>query len=115
MLWEEAGKWPNLKASYRFTEPTWMDGIHLTGMPIIFGTGGDMEGGTADFSDMFYHPETYNLAAYNNEYDEGATKPCGFFVPDYKSKPGFIDLEGNSLINETVRDSNIAFSIVFDD
>lgn len=100
MLWEEAGKWPNLKRSYRFAEPTWMDGEFMIGMPIIFGTGGDMEGGTADFADMFYNPDNFNLKAYDNIWDEGATKSCGFFVPDYKSKPGFIDLQGNSLTSE---------------
>lgn len=102
MLWEEAGKWPNLKESYRFAQPTWMDGDFMTGQPIIFGTGGDMEGGTMDFSEMFYDPTTYGLRAYDNVWDEGATKKCGFFVPDYESKPGFIDVEGNSLVQEAI-------------
>lgn len=101
MLWEEAGKWPNLKQSYRFTEPTWMDGDYVIGMPIIFGTGGDMESGTVDFADMFYNPDTYGLRAYENKWDEGSSnKFCGFFVPDYVAKPGFIDVNGNSLASE---------------
>jgi hypothetical protein len=97
MLWEEAGKWPNLKQSYRFAEPTWMDGEYVVGMPIIFGTGGDMEVSAVDFADMFYHPGAYNLQAYDNIWDESATGQCGLFIPDYKSRPGFIDNEGNSL------------------
>lgn len=100
MLFEEAGKWLNLKSTYRFSEPTWMDGDFVVGMPIIFGTGGDMEGGTADFAEMFYSPETFNLKAYDNTWDETSSSKCGFFVPDYKSKPGFIDQFGNSIDHE---------------
>lgn len=99
-LWEEAGKWPNLKASYRFSEPTWMDGEFTIGMPIIFGTGGDMEGGTMDFAEMFYNPDAFNLLAFDNIWDNNATTKCGYFVPDYKSRPGFIDKWGNSLESE---------------
>jgi hypothetical protein len=100
MLWEEAGKWPNLKKSFRFAEPTWMDGDMVVGLPIIFGTGGDMEGGTMDFAEMFYSPETYGLRAYDNRWDEGATKKCGLFIPDYMNKPGFMDADGNSNVEK---------------
>lgn len=98
ILFEEAGKFPNLKSSYLATKPTVEDGIYTTGQILIFGTGGDMEGGTIDFEDMFYDPETYNLKAFKNIWDDNAqNKICGFFVPDYKNMPGFIDKNGNSL------------------
>jgi len=102
-LWEEAGKFPNLIKAFRFSEPTWKDGDYMIGMPIIFGTGGDMEKGTADFADMFYSPEKYNLKAYDNQWDEGAEgKKCGFFVPDYLARPPHIDDNGVSKIQDAI-------------
>ena len=65
-LFEEAGKWPNLIDSYMVTAPCFRDGDVMIGMPIIFGTGGDMQGGSNDFAEMFYNPEKYWLRAYNN-------------------------------------------------
>jgi len=100
-LFEEAGKWPGLIKSYRFSEPTWKDGDILTGMPIIFGTGGDMEKGTAEFHNMFYHPEAYNLMPFENIWDENKLGTvCGYFYPDYIAKPPYIDDNGNSLVEE---------------
>jgi len=89
MLFEEAGKWPNLLDSYAVTSPVFRDGSIMTGMPIIFGTGGDMESGTADFAEMFYNPSTYWLRAYENVYDEGGYgTSCGLFIDDMWYKPG---------------------------
>jgi len=89
MLFEEAGKWPNLIESYTVTAPVFRDGSIMTGMPIIFGTGGDMELGSVDFAEMFYNPETYWLRAYENVYDEGGYgTSCGMFIDDHWYKPG---------------------------
>ena len=98
VLLEEAGKFSNLKASFIATRPSVEDGIHTTGLIIIYGTGGSMESSTADFCDLFYNPEPYNIMAFENIWDEGARgTSCGFFVPDYINKVGFIDKEGNSI------------------
>lgn len=89
MLFEEAGKWPNLIPSYAITAPVFRDGSIMTGMPIIFGTGGDMEGGSNDFAEMFYNPESYWLRAYENIYDEASLgSSCGLFIDDMWYKPG---------------------------
>lgn len=107
-LFEEAGKWPNLIDSYMVTAPCFRDGDVMIGMPIIFGTGGDMEGGSNDFAEMFYNPEKYWLRAYNNIWDDGADgTPAGLFIDDMWYKPGevimedgtkveMVDAEGNS-------------------
>jgi hypothetical protein len=80
-VFEEAGKWPNLIASYQLSMPLFRDGARMTGMPIIFGTGGDMSGATNDFAEMFYDPERYFLRAFKNVWDDGMPdKPCGFFI-----------------------------------
>ena len=89
MLFEEAGKWPNLIDSYTVTAPVFRDGSIMTGMPIIFGTGGDMDSGSVDFAEMFYNPETYWLRAYENVWDDGGYgTSCGLFIDDMWYKPG---------------------------
>lgn len=96
-IWEEAGKMPNLIRAFTFSEPTWKDGDIMRGTPIIFGTGGDMEGGTQDFAEMFYNPENYNLLAFDNIWDEGKSgTKCGLFIPNYIGKPPYIDEFGIS-------------------
>lgn len=113
-LFEEAGKWPGLLQSYNISEPCWKDGDDLIGVPIIQGTGGDMEGGTQEFAEMFFHPEKYNFLAFDNIWDDDAKgTQCGFFIPatrmrfgtykdPYKEHPEWknapmIDEFGNSL------------------
>ena len=97
VIFEECGAFDNLKASYLATKPTVEDGGITTGQMILFGTGGDMEGGTIDFESMFYNPEAYNLLPIQNIWDEGAEHTaCGYFVPSYKNKVGHMDKEGNS-------------------
>jgi len=113
-LFEEAGKWPGLLQSYNISEPCWKDGDDLIGVPIIQGTGGDMEGGTQEFAEMFFNPDKYNFLAFDNIWDEDSKgTQCGFFIPatrmrfgtykdinkehpEWKGKP-MIDDFGNSL------------------
>lgn len=104
-IFEEAGTFVNLKDSYAMTEPCWKDGDDMIGIPIIFGTGGDMEGGTAHFADMFYNPARYNLLEFDNVWEPGreSTK-CGWFIPATKGRLGgdelgkepMVDYDGNS-------------------
>jgi len=103
------GKFENLIGSYTFTEPTWRDGSIMTGSPVVWGTGGDMEGGSQDFAEMFYNPKTYGFKAYDNIYDDNATGECGYFIDAMWYYPGkykdkstgksydMIDEQGNSL------------------
>lgn len=105
-IFEEAGKFGNLKEAYNLTEPCWKDGDDMIGMPIIFGTGGDMEAGTADFGHMFYNPSSYNLLEFDNVWDNGkeGTK-CGWFIPATRGRLGeelnsnkeMVDKDGNSI------------------
>jgi hypothetical protein len=88
------------------TEPCWKDGDDMVGLPIIFGTGGDMEAGTADFGHMFYNPSAYNLLEFDNVWEKGKelTK-CGWFIPatrgrlgeDLNTKEVMVDEDGNSI------------------
>lgn len=97
VLLEEAGAFPNLKASYSAVVPLTKSGSSQTGIILVFGTGGDMDLGTLDFEDMFYDPDTYNMIAFENKWDDNAENTfCGFYHPDKKNKDGFIDDDGNS-------------------
>jgi hypothetical protein len=103
VLFEEAGRFPNLQASYMATEPTLKAGRFITGQIIIFGTGGDMEGGTIDFANMFYNPDIFNLMQFTNIWDENAeTTQCGFFHPFFYNLEGFYDSQGNSQIKKAL-------------
>lgn len=108
-IFDEAGIFPNIKESYNISEPCWKDGEDMIGTPIIYGTGGDMTGGTYAFSEMYYNPDTYNLLAFENIWDDGrAGTTCGWFFPasrqrfgtyndkETKKKIPLVDNDGNS-------------------
>jgi hypothetical protein len=97
ILYEEAGKFPNLKDAYMATKESLEDGTFITGQMVIFGTGGDMESGTIDFAEMFFNPEAFDLLPFNNIWDPNANQSlCGFFHPENLNLVGFYDKEGNS-------------------
>lgn len=79
---EEAGKWTDLLTAYSIAEPTFRDGNIMTGVPIIWGTGGDIEQGSKDLAELFYNPSAYGLKAYDNIYDDNVTGDCGYFIDD---------------------------------
>lgn len=107
VIFEECGVFDNLKASYLATQPCVEDGEVVTGQIVLFGTGGDMTGGTIDFESMFYNPEAYNLLPIQNIWDEGADhQNCGFFFPCFKNKVGYMDSDGNSLIDKAIQSEN---------
>lgn len=95
---EEAGKFPNLLDVYASTAPTLEDGKFVTGLMVIFGTGGGDDSNWHGFETIFYDPETYKMLPIENIWDEKANgTSCGFFHPDYVSKIGYVDKVGNSL------------------
>ena len=105
VIFEECGAFNNLKASYMATRPCVEDGGVITGQIVLFGTGGDMEGGTIDFESMFYNPEAYDLLPIDNEFDDGGEgTTCGFFFPSYWNKVGYMDKDGNSLAERAKAD-----------
>lgn len=107
-LIDEAGKFPNLKATWQFTKPTLESGDATSGLGIIFGTGGDMEEGSVDFAEMFYSPEIYGFRSYDNRWDEDSLdSKCGYFFPDWQNREGHIDKDGNSLIESAIQSQTI--------
>lgn len=97
VLLEEAGAFVNLKDAFAAIRPALTAGMYITGQIIIFGTGGDMEGGTEHFADMFYNPIAFGCMPFVNIWDDDAQNSvCGFYHPVTKNLEGFYDRQGNS-------------------
>lgn len=104
---EEAGKCVNLAEVLEPTIRSFSDGTRTTGLFIVFGTGGGKENYWAAFEDLFYKTYMQNFLTFENIYDKDMEgQGCGYFHPSYLSKPGLIDVHGNSLIQEVVNFEN---------
>ena len=93
-IMEEIGCWPNLITSYNSSAECWMDGAVQFGIPVLLGTGGDMESGTIDARKMFYDPDTYNLISFDDIYENKGK--IGYFIPGIKGLNQFKDSNGNT-------------------
>lgn len=110
VLFEEAGKFPNLETAWRVEQPAVEtdDGVAF-GMLIAFGTGGT-EGGSFDgLKKLFYQPDAFNVLSFPNIWDDNATNTkCGFFAPAYcnmESADGaYMDKDGNSLKDKAIEE-----------
>ena len=100
VIFEESGAFGTpglLKDSYVATQDCVMAGSIKTGMITIFGTSGDMEGGTADYSEMHSNPLRFGMMPFQNIWDEdSADMKCGFFHPINWNMEGYYDEQGNS-------------------
>ena len=100
VFFEESGAFGTpglLKRSYKATEDCVMAGAIKTGLITIFGTSGDMSGGTFDYADMFSRPQAFGLLPFNNIWDEDSEDmSVGFFHPINWNMEGFYDKQGNS-------------------
>lgn len=85
-----------LTASYRASEDCVKAGEIQTGMIVVFGTSGDLEGGTADYKDMFLNPAKYNMLKFDNTWDTDYKSSVGFFHPANLNMEGYYDEHGNS-------------------
>ena len=85
MVFEEAGEFKRLKNAYMSSKACFMEGRIQFGVPIIGGTGGDIEAASKDFKDMYYSPDAYNLIP--------------MFIPATYCMVGFMGDKGNSLVD----------------
>lgn len=77
---EESGKFSNLSKALGIAEGTYREGEFMIGIPIVWGTGGDMGKGTKDLAEMFYDTEQFLFQGYDNIYDNNAVGKCGYFI-----------------------------------
>lgn len=101
VLFEEAGKFPNLETAWRVEQPAVeTDDGFAFGLLCAFGTGGT-EGASFDgLKNIFYHPDAFNVLSFPNIWDDNAQNSrCGFFAPAYLNMEGH-DENGNSFMDE---------------
>lgn len=84
---DESGKVQNLLQMFAFTEDTMMDEYRRTGMPILFGTVGEVDGKGAGIFELWENAEAYNLKR--------------FFFKGWMGL--FVDQYGNDRIEESIR------------
>lgn len=63
-IFEEAGEFDNLLATYGATKWCFMDGEQMVGTPYIYGTGGNMNKSSKGFSEMWNENEAYELERF---------------------------------------------------
>lgn len=73
VIFEEAGLFENLIQSYMATKPCFMEGNIQFGMPLVFGTGAEIDGNSKGFKEMANNPNAYNL--------KKIFVPANFFYP----------------------------------
>lgn len=105
ILWEEAGKFKGLKTAWQVARPSVEDSDGTAfGLMIAYGTGGTDEADYESLRDLFYEPDGYNCLPIDNVWDDGASKACGFFVPQYYNMGDqFMDEHGNSKVKEAIK------------
>jgi len=100
---DESGKFPNLKEMLDVTIPTMEDGDIITGMIIIYGTGGTKDADWVAFESEFYRPHVHRFMPFHNVWDDDARGTvCGFFHSHILNLKPYIDVHGNSLKEEAL-------------
>ena len=103
VLWEEAGKFPDIKQAWQIERPALEDDAgNAFGLMIAFGTGGEEGADFEGLQDIFYHPDGFNCLEFPNIWDTGMNdQKCGFFVPAWSNlystdHPECMDENGNT-------------------
>ena len=103
VLWEEAGKFPDIKQAWQIERPALEDDSgNAFGLMIAFGTGGEEGADFEGLQDIFYHPDGFNCLEFPNIWDTGMNdQKCGFFVPAWSNlystdHPECMDEYGNT-------------------
>lgn len=113
ILFEEGGQFPGLLQSWQIATPGMQAGRVTFGLMCAYGTGGSKDADYSGLEELFYKPKGYNVLQCRNIWDVGMEDTtCGFFVPEYRNAEGFMDKNGNSLIdlakqNDAIQRENI--------
>lgn len=73
-IFEEIGIQDNLIKSYKASEPCFLDGADQFGVPMMYGTGGEVDKGSRDMKIVYEAPEAFNMKK--------------LFIPAYLYYPG---------------------------
>jgi hypothetical protein len=95
ILLEEVGFMGNLIESLGTIRDTQMNGSFKMGTTWMFGTGGDMEGGSTEaVKEVFYNPEEYDCIFFEDEWEN--LGKIGLFVPAHMGLNDCKNSEGNT-------------------
>lgn len=107
LIVEEAGKMVNLAEVLGPTLKTLEDGIFMTGLMIVFGTGGGDSKYWQAFESLFFETYIQKFVSFENTWDDDLFgNPAGFFHGAFMSKPGLIDRHGNSNVIGSIEFEN---------
>jgi len=105
IVWEEAGKFPNLKAAWQIARPSVEDSGVAFGLMIAYGTGGSSDADYTGLKDLYYEPKAYNALQIENIWDEeNYGGECGFFVPEYFNMTDVYNGEDSEYIGQPFMD-----------
>ncbi len=111
ILFEEAGSFRDILQVWQIARPSVEEDGVAYGLMLAFGTGGDEDSKFSGLKELFYRPSGYNIRAFENIWDEGASgTTCGFFVPAYANMSVtdgnglrlYMDKDGNTLIDKAL-------------
>lgn len=90
---EEVGFMGNLREALGQLKECTHNGSNKFGTIWMFGTGGDMAGGSTEaVKDVFYNPDAYDCLIFEDEFENKGK--IGYFVPAWKGLNDFKDSEG---------------------
>lgn len=89
IIFEEAGKFPNLLQAWQIAKPSVEQGSFVFGTLIAFGTGGTEGADFESLKELFEQPTAYGCLEFENIWDEeNLGQICGFFIPQYANLEG---------------------------
>lgn len=104
ILFEEAGKFPNLVTAWQVARPSVEQDGEAYGLMIAFGTGGTQEADYTGLKRLFYEPEPYNCLPFRNIWDDGEQdSSCGFFIPQSANMVKYMDVDGNTDFDQATK------------
>lgn len=98
---EEVGFFNNLKSTHEAMVDTMKNSGYKFGSALLIGTGGAMDSGTIDASNMFYNPEPYEMLAIEDIYEHKGK--IGMFIPDHLANRHFKDEHGVSNVEGALK------------
>lgn len=111
ILWEEGGSFKDILQAWQIARPSVEEDGVAYGIMCCFGTGGDDASKFDGLKELFYNPSGYNVKAFPNIWDEGASaSECAFFIPVYANMSVigtnglrlYMDSDGNSLKEKSI-------------
>lgn len=96
IVFEEAGSFKNLKTALNVSIGSIQDGDITVGQISVFGTGGEEGADIEGLEDIFQDPASFDMLEFPNVWEKGYEgTSCGYFVPVWRTKSSFMDVDGN--------------------